>query len=42
VVVEKPDGERVRLEIKSIARNPGIPASRFRFEPPPGVEVIRF
>jgi outer membrane lipoprotein carrier protein len=42
VVVDKPDGERVRLEIRSIERNPGVPASRFRFAPPPGVEVVRF
>jgi len=42
VVVEKPDQERVRLEIQALKRNPGVPASRFRFVPPPGVEVVRF
>ena len=42
VVVEKPDGERVRLEIQSLKRNPGIPPSKFVFVPPPGVEVVRF
>ena len=42
VVVEKPDQERVRLEIQALKRNPGLPASRFLFVPPPGVEVVRF
>jgi outer membrane lipoprotein carrier protein len=42
VIVEKQDGERVRLEVKSIAANPGLPGSRFQFKPPPGVEVVRF
>lgn len=42
VIVEKQDGERVRLEVKSIAANPGLPSSRFEFKPPPGVEVVRF
>ena len=42
VIVEKQDGERVRLEVKSISENPGLPSSRFEFKPPPGVEVVRF
>jgi outer membrane lipoprotein carrier protein len=42
VVVEQRDGDRVRLELDQIERNPRLPEERFRFEPPPGVEVVRF
>ncbi len=42
ILVEQQDGQRARLEIDSIERNPGLPAHRFRFQPPPDVEVVRF
>jgi outer membrane lipoprotein-sorting protein len=42
VVVEQRSGERVRLEVDRIKRNPGLKDRHFRFVPPPGVEVVRF
>jgi outer membrane lipoprotein carrier protein len=42
VIVEQKGGERGRLEVDDIERNPELPGSRFRFQPPPGVEVVRF
>jgi hypothetical protein len=42
VVVVQRDGDRVRLEVDEIEWNPDLPDRRFRFEPPPGVEVVRF
>lgn len=42
VVVQQRNGERVRLEVENIERNPGLSAARFHFDPPRGVEVVRF
>lgn len=42
VVVEQQSGERTRLEVEKVERNPGLPDRLFRFTPPPGVEVVRF
>lgn len=33
-------GQVTRLELGSLTRNPRIDAAQFRFEPPPGVDVI--
>jgi outer membrane lipoprotein carrier protein len=33
-------GQITRLQMKDIERNPRIPAERFRFQPPSGVDVI--
>lgn len=33
-------GQRTTLKLSSLVRNPSIPASRFKFTPPKGVDVI--
>ena len=34
-------GQTTRIELLDQQRNGALPAARFRFEPPPGVDVIR-
>jgi outer membrane lipoprotein carrier protein len=33
-------GNRTRYEFRSVRRNRGLPESAFRFEPPPGTEIV--
>lgn len=33
-------GQLTRIEFSAIERNPAVPAGAFRFEPPPGVDVV--
>lgn len=40
-VVVDHDGNRNRLDFSDVQKNPGLAAGLFRFEPPPGVPVIR-
>jgi outer membrane lipoprotein carrier protein len=42
IIVEQRDGQRARLVMDGIEKNPGLPPERFRFRPPAGVDVIRF
>jgi outer membrane lipoprotein carrier protein len=42
IIVEQRDGQRARLVMDAIEKNPGLPPERFRFRPPAGVDVIRF
>jgi outer membrane lipoprotein-sorting protein len=34
-------GQTTRIEFTDTQRNGPVPAERFRFSPPPGVDVIR-
>ncbi len=40
VEVDSGLGQKTRLRLENLERNPRIPASTFHFEPPPGVDVI--
>ncbi len=42
IIIEQQDGQRARLVMDSIERNPRLPPERFRFTPPAGVDVVRF
>ena len=42
IIVEQRDGQRARLVMDAIEKNPGLSPERFRFNPPAGVDVIRF
>lgn len=42
IIVEQRDGQRARLVMDAIEKNPGLSPERFRFRPPAGVDVIRF
>jgi outer membrane lipoprotein carrier protein len=42
ILLERANGERVRLEIDTFEANPGLDDDVFRFVPPEGVDVVRF
>lgn len=39
--VTDPNGNTTRIEFKRVRTNSGLSAKQFRFEPPPGVEVVQ-
>jgi outer membrane lipoprotein carrier protein len=41
ILLEDAQGNRTRFRLEGVRENGGVPDSLFRFEPPPGTEVIR-